>query len=232
MNKKITIAIDGYSSCGKSTIAKAIAKQLNYIYVDSGAMYRAVCLYMMNEGIIKDKRFLESQVEAALPNIQIHFETDSQGQSNTYLNNKNVESDIRTLAVSKMVSQISTIKSVREKLVAIQQKIGEQGGVVMDGRDIGTVVFPNAELKLFMTADPDIRAERRLKELVSKGQKNNFDEVKANLLNRDYIDKNRDISPLKQADDAIVIDNSHLNQDEQLELVMELVSKQLIEKPL
>ena len=144
MKKQLTIAIDGYSSCGKSTIAKAIAKSLHYVYVDSGAMYRSVCLYLMNEGIIKDNRFLERQVKAVLPNIHISFRTSADGNSETYLNDQNVESDIRSLAVSKLVSQISTIKSVREKLVALQQKMGENGGVVMDGRDIGTVVFPNA----------------------------------------------------------------------------------------
>lgn len=227
MTKKITIAIDGYSSCGKSTVAKAIAKELNYAYVDSGAMYRSVCLYLMNRGIIKDERFLERQVQAALPNINISFIPNENGQSETYLNEKNVEDDIRTLAVSKLVSQISTIKSVREKLVALQQEMGKQGGVVMDGRDIGTVVFPKAELKLFMTADVDIRAERRHNELQGKGQKVSLGEVKANLQHRDHIDKNREISPLMQADDAVVIDNSQLTQTEQLAKVMTLVSERI-----
>ncbi|MFK8046354.1 MAG: (d)CMP kinase [Crocinitomicaceae bacterium] len=227
MAKKITIAIDGYSSCGKSTIAKEIAQKLDYIYVDSGAMYRSVCLYLMNEGIIKDKRFLESQVQSVLPLISITFKVNNFGQSETYLNGENVEDEIRTIEVSNLVSQVSTIGSVRKKLVAMQQKMGIQGGVVMDGRDIGTVVFPMAELKLFMTADVDVRAERRLKELVEKGQLLTFAEVKANLQHRDHVDKNRDISPLKQANDAIVIDNTNLSAEEQLEKVLSLVNSRL-----
>ncbi|MFK8037897.1 MAG: (d)CMP kinase [Crocinitomicaceae bacterium] len=225
MKNKITIAIDGYSSCGKSTMAKAIAKKLNYAYVDSGAMYRAVSLYLLEQGIIKDKNVLQKQVIAALPNIDISFKSDDNGESNTYLNGKNVENEIRTLTVSNIVSQISTISSVRNKLVAMQKKFGIKGGVVMDGRDIGTVVFPNAELKLFMTADVEIRAERRLNEIIAKGQKSNLDEIRANLKHRDHLDQTRAISPLKQANDAVVIDNSNLNQEEQLELVMQLVDK-------
>lgn len=227
MKNKITIAIDGYSSCGKSTIAKAIAQKLNYIYVDSGAMYRAVSLYLLNQGIIKDKNFLQKQVIAALPNISISFESDENGESFTFLNGKNVEHDIRTLTISNIVSQISAISSVREKLVAMQQTFGQKGGVVMDGRDIGTVVFPNAELKLFMTADVDIRTERRLNEILAKGQKSNLDEVKANLQQRDHLDQTREISPLKQAIDAIIIDNSAINQEEQLELVMQLIEERI-----
>jgi len=227
MQKKITIAIDGYSSCGKSTIAKEIAQTLDYIYVDSGAMYRSVCLYLMNEGIIKDKRFLESQVKSALPLISITFKTNEVGLSETYLNGENVEDEIRTIEVSNLVSQVSTIGSVRNKLVALQQEMGKHGGVVMDGRDIGTVVFPNADLKLFMTADVNVRAERRLKELVDKGQKLTFEDIKANLQHRDHVDKNREISPLMQADDAIVIDNTHLTAEEQLEKVLSLVKNRL-----
>lgn len=227
MNKKLTIAIDGYSSCGKSTVAKAIAKALQYVYVDSGAMYRSVCLFLMNKGIIKDNRFLERQVISALPAIKIRFETDSEGNSMTFLNDENVENEIRTLAVSQMVSQISTVKSVREMLVALQQEMGKNGGVVMDGRDIGTVVFPFAELKIFMTADVDIRTERRLNELNNKNQKSNFDEVKANLQHRDYVDMNREISPLIKAEDAIIIDNSFLTHEEQLARVMQMVNERL-----
>jgi cytidylate kinase len=227
MIKQITIAIDGYSSCGKSTIAKAIAKELNYAYVDSGAMYRTVSLYLLNQGIIKDKNFLKSQVISALPKINISFKTAENGKTETYLNDINVENEIRTLTVSSIVSQISTISAVRDKLVSMQQKMGLDGGVVMDGRDIGTVVFPKAELKLFMTADVDIRAERRYNELLSKGQKTNLDDVKANLQYRDHVDQTRDISPLRQANDAIIIDNTSLNQTEQLEKVMLLVNERL-----
>ncbi len=227
MKRKITIAIDGYSSCGKSTVAKAIAKELDYVYVDSGAMYRSVSLYLLDEGIIKDKNFLKSQVINALPKIFIEFKTTGDGKSDTFLNGKNVENEIRTLAVSNIVSQISTINEVRNKLVTLQQKMGAKGGVVMDGRDIGTVVFPNADLKLFMTADIEIRAERRLEELLKKGQKTNLNEVKANLQHRDHVDQTRDISPLIKANDAIVIDNTNLSPEEQLKKVMILVNDKL-----
>ncbi len=226
MQKKLTIAIDGYSSCGKSTIAKAIAKKLGYVYVDSGAMYRAVTLHLMNQGILKDKNFLMKQVLAELPHIHIHFEFDQQKElAETMLNGQNVESEIRSLAVSGRVSQISTIKEVREKLVEMQQQLGKAGGVVMDGRDIGTVVFPHADLKLFMTADVDIRAERRLNELKQKNNDVHFDEVKQNLVERDRVDMSREISPLIQAEDAIVIDNSYLSESDQLALVLEMIKK-------
>ncbi|MFD1553239.1 (d)CMP kinase [Putridiphycobacter roseus] len=226
MQKKLTIAIDGYSSCGKSTIAKAIAKKLGYVYVDSGAMYRAVTLYLMNQGILKDKNFLMKQVLAALPNIQIDFVFDPQKEvAETMLNGQNVETEIRSLAVSQRVSQISTIKEVREKLVELQQQLGEAGGVVMDGRDIGTVVFPNADLKLFITAEVDIRTERRLLEMKQKNSAINFEDVKQNLVERDRVDMSRAISPLIQAKDAVVIDNSNLSETAQFELVLGLIKE-------
>lgn len=225
---KITIAIDGYSSCGKSTVAKQIAKTIGYNYVDSGAMYRAVTFYLMKEGLLKDGTLLKQQIIDALPNIKIEFRLNSDKEkSETYLNGQNIEQDIRSLEVSKNVSQISAIDSVRTKLVDIQKKMGRSGGVVMDGRDIGTVVFPDAEVKLFMTADVDIRAERRLKEMHEKNPKISFDEVKANLKQRDYIDMNRDISPLIQAPDAIVIDNSDLTHEAQFEQIMAIINKKI-----
>lgn len=227
-NNKITIAIDGYSSCGKSTVAKQIAKKLSYSYVDSGAMYRAVTYYLMKEGILKDKNVLLSQIVDALKKINITFKFDEKkNDSITLLNGLDIENEIRTLEVSKRVSQISALGEVREKLVQLQQELGQLGGVVMDGRDIGTVVFPNAELKLFMTAEVDIRTERRLKELINKNEKTNFDEVKKNLQTRDHLDMNREISPLKMAEDALIIDNSNLTPEEQLEKIMGLVKERL-----
>ncbi len=215
--KPLTIAIDGYSSCGKSTLAKEIAHELNYIYVDSGAMYRAVTLHMMNKGILKDDAFITKQVVDELDAIRIEFKAPSSAKNaDTYLNGENVEKAIRTTLISKNVSGISAIAEVREKLVSIQQKMGNEGGVVMDGRDIGTVVFPNAEVKLFMTASNRIRAERRHQELLAKGENVSLEQVAKDLQRRDYLDMNRDISPLKQADDAIVIDNSQMNREEQL----------------
>ncbi len=226
--RKVTIAIDGYSSCGKSTLAKEIAKNLNYRYVDSGAMYRAVTLYLINKGILKDGSYLKQAVLDALPLINIDFIFNKEkGISETLLNSINVEKDIRTMFVSKQVSPISTIEQVRTKLVDLQQQMGKEGAVVMDGRDIGTVVFPNAEIKLFMTADPDVRTERRLLELEGNGQKSSFDEVKDNLTKRDYIDMNRDVSPLKQAEDAIVIDNSEITRTEQLEIALNIINQKI-----
>jgi cytidylate kinase len=226
--RKVTIAIDGYSSCGKSTLAKEIAKNLNYRYVDSGAMYRAVTLYLIDKGILKDGNYLKRAILDALPliNIDFVFNTDK-GISETFLNSINVEKEIRTMFISKQVSPISAIEEVRTKLVDLQQQMGKKGAVVMDGRDIGTVVFPNAEIKLFMTADPDVRADRRLLELEQNGQKSTFDEVKDNLTKRDYIDMNRDVSPLRQADDAIVIDNSEITRQEQLEIALNIIKEKI-----
>lgn len=216
--KKINIAIDGHSSCGKSTLAKAMAEKLHYIYVDSGAMYRAVTLYFLeNEVDLND----DQAVAAALDQIKIHFERGDQGIQ-TYLNGKQVESEIREMRVSGMVSPVAAISKVRRAMVRQQQKMGAHRGVVMDGRDIGTVVFPDAELKIFLTAEPDERARRRFEELKKKGSSVSMEEIRKNLLERDHIDSNREDSPLRRAVDAVVIDNTHLTPDQQLELALEL----------
>ena len=221
---KITIAIDGYSSCGKSTLAKSLASRLNYEYIDSGAMYRCVALYCMNQGIIKNKKYNTEEVIFSLGQIKFNFKFNLQSKtSETFLNGVNVEKDIRTLDVAENVSKISMIKEVRQHLVAVQRSFGLNKGVVMDGRDIGTHVFPDAELKLFMTADIDIRVQRRMDELNSKGEHVDFDEVKSNLLQRDHDDTHRKESPLIKAKDAIVIDNTDLSKDEQLEYVLKLI---------
>ncbi len=217
---KITIAIDGYSSTGKSTIAKQLAKALDYVYVDTGAMYRAVTLFAMREGFIGgEKDNLEGLVNA-LPKVDLKFVYNkSLGFSEMYLNGENVEKEIRTLPVSQQVSKIATIEKVRLKLVGMQQEMGKKKGVVMDGRDIGTVVFPNAEFKIFMTASPETRAFRRYKELLDKGEKVSYKEVLKNVQTRDYIDSHREFSPLRKADDAIEFDNSDMGLKEQLERI-------------
>lgn len=217
--KRIIIAIDGYSSCGKSTLAKALAKSLHYAYVDTGAMYRAVTLYFLDKNVDINDRV---EVKDALQHIEIHFERTKTG-NHTFLNGVDVENEIRTMRISEMVSPVSTISDVRRFLVAQQQKMGQRKGIVMDGRDIGTVVFPHAELKIFLTADTDIRSQRRYDELMSKGQHIDFEDVKHNLMERDMIDSNRADSPLRQADDAILIDNSNLSPTEQLEKVLDMV---------
>lgn len=224
----ITIAIDGYSSCGKSTLAKEIAKALNYVYVDSGAMYRAVTLYCQSEGLITKGHYDATEIVRALPEIEISFQFKAElGKSITLLNGKDVETDIRTSTITQDVSVISAISEVRSKLVQIQQEMGAQGGVVMDGRDIGTVVFPNAELKLFMTASTEVRAKRRFDELTAKGETISLEEVKTAIVRRDQIDMNREISPLRKAEDAIELDNSHLNREEQFERAMQLINSKL-----
>jgi cytidylate kinase len=226
--KFLTIAIDGYSSCGKSTLAKEIANELNYVYVDSGAMYRAFTLHLMNKGILKDGAYITSQVIDELENTEIRFAFNTESQkSETYLNGINVEKEIRSSLISKQVSPISAIKEVREKMVAIQQQMGMEGRVVMDGRDIGTVVFPKAEVKLFMTASNDIRAQRRLIELLEKGENVSLDDVKKSLAQRDHIDMTREIAPLRKAEDAIEIDNSELNRAEQLELALTIIQNKI-----
>lgn len=230
---KVTIAIDGYSSCGKSTLAKEIAAVLNYVYVDSGAMYRAITLHLMNEGILKDGAYIHEQVIDELRHLNISFAFNAEKNlSETLLNGSNVEKEIRTLAVTKEVSIVSAIKEVREKLVSIQQQMGKEGGVVMDGRDIGTVVFPKAEVKLFMTASSEIRAERRYAELKDKGEVTNLEAVREGLVKRDHFDMTREISPLKKADDAIEIDNTLLNREEQLELALKIIEERIASKPL
>ena len=211
-NKRIIIAIDGHSSCGKSTFAKAIAARLGYIFIDTGAMYRAVTLYALEHGAIVAGIVDEERVEAMLADIDIDFRFNSQrGASDIYVNGDLVEGKIRTIEVSNCVSAVSSIAAVRHKLVAMQQQMGRRGGVVMDGRDIGTVVFPDAELKIFMTADAMVRAERRFKELTAKGDKVTLEEVYENVVSRDKADMSRAISPLRKADDALVLDNSNMS---------------------
>ncbi|MFT3843549.1 MAG: (d)CMP kinase [Lacibacter sp.] len=223
--KKIIIAIDGWSSCGKSTLAKQLAKQLGYTYIDSGAMYRAITLFFLRNNVDWTN---ESEVSDALKKIQLRFESNPEsGQSEILLNNENVEAYIRELNVAQKVSDVSTIKAVREYAVMQQQKMGEGKGIVMDGRDIGTTVFPNAELKIFMDADNSVRAERRYKEMQLKNPAVTIDEVKQNLETRDYIDSNREISPLKKANDAIVIDNTDLTPQGQLDLALSYVLHKL-----
>lgn len=224
--KRITIAIDGYSSCGKSTIAKALAARLGYSYVDTGAMYRAVTLYCLEQGIIKDGAFDEQEVNRQLGKINLTFKFNpSTNSSETFLNGKNVEKDIRSMAVSNNVSPVSKVHEVRVRMVALQREMGKDKGVVMDGRDIGTNVFPDAELKIFMTADPYVRAQRRFDELSAKGVKTTIDEVRNNLASRDHEDTHRKENPLVQAPDAIVLDNTDLSREEQLEFVMKLVEE-------
>jgi cytidylate kinase len=220
MENKIIVAIDGYSSCGKSTIAKALAKHAGYTYVDTGAMYRATALYAKRAGVAEA---LE-QIIPQLKNIEIGFIQTPNGQHVT-LNGEDVEAHIRTLEIGNLASQISTIKEVRAFLVAQQQAMGEKKGIVMDGRDIGTVVFPNAELKLFLTASPEVRAERRFKELKAKGENPVFEDVLRDTNDRDYRDTHRAESPLRQADDAVVVDNSHMTQEEQMEHIINVFNE-------
>lgn len=218
---KIIVAIDGYSSCGKSTIAKALAKYAGYTYVDTGAMYRAVALYALRNNLQSSLFNLQSSIS----NIEISFALQPDGTQHTILNGEDVESQIRTLEVGNMASQISPIREVREFLVAQQQAMGKNKGIVMDGRDIGTVVFPNAELKLFLTASPEVRAQRRYDELVGKGEHPVFAEVLADVNDRDYRDTHRAESPLRQADDAVVIDNSNLTPDEQMKKIIDIFNQ-------
>ena len=226
--KKITIAIDGFSSCGKSTIAKDLAKRLGYEYIDTGAMYRALTLYLLDNGILKESGEFVYDAKDFLDEVSLKFETNKEnGQSEILLNGKNVEANIRNMRVSKVVSKVSALKEVRDKLVAQQTLLGEDKGVVMDGRDIGTVVFPNAELKLFMTADTDVRSQRRFDELRSKGQEISLEKVKQNLEERDHLDTTREESPLVRAEDAIILDNSELNLEEQLSYAVHLAEAEV-----
>jgi cytidylate kinase len=216
--KKIVVAIDGFSSCGKSTMAKALAKYAGYTYVDTGAMYRAVALYAINHNIINADNIDENALKEALNVIKISFKTVD-GVQHTILNNEDVESRIRTLEVANGASRVSAIGFVRRALVALQQEMGTEGGIVMDGRDIGTVVFPNAELKVFVTATAEVRAQRRYDELKTKGEEQPYADVLANVEERDYRDTHRAESPLRQADDARLLDNSNMTRDEQFELL-------------
>jgi cytidylate kinase len=214
--KKIVIAIDGHSSCGKSTMAKDLAKTIGYTYIDSGAMYRAVTLYALQNKLFKDDQPDLEKLREALPAIRISFVQNSEtGRSDTYLNGKNVENEIRSMEVADKVSPIAAVGFIREEMVKQQQAMGNEKGIVMDGRDIGTIVFPEAELKIFVTASPEIRANRRRQELIDKGDKTTFEEVLHNLTKRDHIDSTRKDGPLKQAEDAIVLDNSNLSIEEQ-----------------
>lgn len=214
--KKIIIAIDGFSSCGKSTMAKDLAKEIGYIYIDSGAMYRAVTLYALRNNLFQGDTILENDLEKQLNQIQITFKLNPETQRpQTYLNGVNVEEEIRTLEVSSHVSPIAALPFVRSLLTQQQQEMGKEKGIVMDGRDIGTSVFPEAELKIFVTASAEVRAQRRYDELQSKNEKGSYEEILKNVKDRDYIDTHRDISPLRKADDAIELDNSHMTISEQ-----------------
>ena len=224
--KKITIAIDGFSSCGKSTMAKDLAREVGYIYIDSGAMYRAVTLYSIENGIFDGDVIDTEKLKKAIKDIQISFRPNPEtGRPDTYLNGVNVENKIRTMGVSSKVSPISALDFVREAMVAQQQAMGKEKGIVMDGRDIGTTVFPDAELKIFVTATPEIRAQRRFDELKAKGQEGSFEEILENVKQRDYIDQHREVSPLRKADGALLLDNSNLSIEQQKEWLSEQFGK-------
>ena len=219
--KKITIAIDGHSSCGKSTMAKDLAREVGYVYVDTGAMYRAVTLYALRHDLFgADGSIKEAELESAMPAIVIDQRLVD-GRTTTFLNGEDVEREIRSLEVSNHVSPIAALPFVRTALVAQQQRMGEDGGIVMDGRDIGTTVFPNAELKIFVTASAEVRAQLRYNELMQKGMEADYDDILKNVLERDYIDSHRDVSPLRQADDALLLDNSAMTIEEQKQLLLE-----------
>lgn len=230
--RKITIAIDGYSSCGKSTMAKNLAKEIGYIYVDTGAMYRSVTLYALRHQLfLADGKVDVEALRKEMPNIHISFKVNEEtGRPDCYLNGELVEKEIRTLEVSSHVSPIAAIPFVREALVRQQQEMGEDKGIVMDGRDIGTTVFPQAELKIFVTADAQVRAQRRYDELKAKGMPADFDDILRNVEERDYIDTHRDVSPLRKADDAVVLDNSHMTIPEQQAWLHDLFCKQTLNK--
>lgn len=227
--KKIVIAIDGYSSCGKSTMAKNLARQLGYVYVDTGAMYRAVTLYALRHQLFDaDGEADAASLQQAMPDIRVSFQFNAQtGKPDTYLNDELVEQEIRTMQVSEKVSKIAALPFVRTALVALQQRMGVDKGIVMDGRDIGTVVFPHAELKVFVTASAEVRAQRRYDELQQKGMPARYDDILKNVQERDYIDSHREVSPLRKADDAIELDNSNLTIDEQQQWLLHQVDKVL-----
>ena len=220
--KKIIVAIDGFSSCGKSTMAKELAKYAGYIYVDTGAMYRAVALFALQNGWMNDEEINETELKNHISEIEITFKTNESGFQETYLNGENVENEIRTLRAANGASRVSTIGFVRREMVRQQQAMGTEKGVVMDGRDIGTVVFPDADLKIYLTASPEVRAQRRFDELKAKGETVNYDDVLVNVKERDFRDSNRAESPLYKASDAIEIDNSNLSLEEQRELLKTL----------
>jgi len=225
-DNKIIIAIDGHSSCGKSTVAKEIARRLNYIFIDTGAMYRAVTLYCLRHNLIQNGIVNIPELIAHLGMIKVSFIFNEKTNHNdVWLNGENVEQEIRLLTVSQNVSPVAAVAEVRHLLVALQQEMGKSKGIVMDGRDIGTVVFPEAELKIFMTAQPDVRAKRRYDELTAKGEKVSYDEIKANIIGRDRYDETRQESPLRKADDAIVLDNSYMTRDQQLDWVLSRINR-------
>ena len=218
INRKIIVAIDGYSSCGKSTIAKAVAAKFGYIFIDSGAMYRAITLYALRHNLVDEGRVKVQELISLLPEIKIEFRSNPEKQRiETLLNGENVEDEIRQLFVSQHVSPVATIAEVRKAMVRLQREMGKNKGVVMDGRDIGTVVFPDAELKLFVTASAEIRAKRRFDELTAKGETVSYSEILENVQQRDHIDSTREVSPLRKADDALVLDNSNMSREEQLD---------------
>jgi CMP/dCMP kinase len=221
--KDIIIAFDGHSSCGKSTVAKTVSKTLGYTYIDSGAMYRVVTLLAMRHNLISGSKINREVLKDVLKNLDISFRVNESGEQQTLMDGENVEREIRSIELSNLVSYISELDFVRERMVKLQQEMGVNKRIVMDGRDIGTVVFPNAELKIFMTASPQVRAERRYKELTAKGDNVSYEDVLANVERRDYIDQNREIGPLKKAEDAVLLDNSNLTREEQLEWVLNLI---------
>lgn len=223
MKKRITIAVDGFSACGKSSFAKQIARELGYIYIDTGAMYRAVTLALMRQGVMQPEDLDETALQERLAAIDIDFRLLPNGHAEVTLDGESVESDIRSEAVNDRVSQVAALPAVRDKLLVLQREIGKNGGVVMDGRDIGEVVFPNAELKIFMTADINTRAQRRFTELKGKGQEISIERVKENLVSRDAIDQSRAHSPLRRADDAVLLDNTHMTPAEQMEWLRPLL---------
>ncbi len=228
--RRITITIDGHSSCGKSTMAKDLARELGYVYVDSGAMYRAVTLYALRHGMMTDEGIDEQRLKEEMGNISISFKFNTQTQRpDTYLNGECVEGEIRTLEVSNHVSPIAALPFVRSAMVVQQQRMGADKGIVMDGRDIGTTVFPDAELKIFVTASPEVRAQRRYDELTAKGQQCNFDEILRNVEERDYIDSHRAVSPLRKADDAIELDNSNMTIEQQKRWLLEQAKRRIDE---
>lgn len=228
MKKKLVIAIDGYSSCGKSTFAKMIAAELNYIFIDSGAMYRAVTLFCIRKNYVSDKHLDTAAIIHDLSEISIDFVHNPEKNTNeTFLNSENVENEIRDLRVTSFVSRVSQIPEVRTRMVELQRQIGSMKGIVMDGRDIGTVVFPDADIKIFMTASADIRAKRRFDELKAKGMDVDFEEIRSGIIARDIADENRDISPLRRAEDAVVLDNSRMSVESQMKWIREIIEKKL-----
>ncbi len=230
MNRQPIIAIDGYSSCGKSTFARLIARKMDYLYIDSGSMYRSATLYFLRKGYVGTNMLNVEAIIEEIEQVNISFKTDkTSGEQETYLNGENVEKEIRGIEVSGFVSQISAIAEVRSHMVTIQRSIGKDKGIVMDGRDIGTVVFPEADIKIFMTASTDVRAKRRYDELTAKGVRVDLEEIKNNIIARDITDENRDISPLRRADDAVILDNSRMTVSRQMAWFEKLLEKKINE---